>query len=75
MHYKVNTLKNVTELTPYSPRLIVDLYNFAHGTSYLPENLVYLQSAIRKLSAIGQLGFTGTEFGIMIYSLPSSEGD
>ena len=35
--------------------------------------MVFLQTGARRLTAVGNLGFTGTDFGILLYALPSKD--
>jgi hypothetical protein len=73
MDYKVNDLSNITDLTPYSVRLITDMYNNTHGTSYDPKRLVFVQSGMQKITSIGQIGFGAGNFGILLYAIPGNQ--
>ena len=65
----INHLENALSCTCFTTRTLTDLYNKSHATSFSEKNLVLVETSIRELTAIGQLGFGTNEFGIVVYSL------
>ena len=57
----------------WSRVIITDLYNSVHGTSYQPHQVHYKNMGYRRLLAVANLGFSGNQFGILLYALQKKD--
>lgn len=67
-HTKNNKTDVILSSTPFDRVFLTDWYNQATQSSEIPQNLVYEQIAVRKLTAIGQIGFGSREFGLLVHA-------